>query len=153
MKIRNCFKDISLFPVFKVFQYWVTKVDGHIQSIQCGAFCMALLQQTAVSFSPTSQSTSAQRGKGVVNWVYNCCPSLHDGYCSPIWGKYSVMWYVATLNTNLTTNQWWVQQHATVDQWRIVHWKWQEIRLEGKAGTSFSETVRGKDAFVALPTG
>jgi len=33
-----------------------------------------------------------------------------------------------------------------VDQWRIVHWKWQEIwRLEGKAVPVFSETVRGKD--------
>jgi len=39
-----------------------------------------------------------------------------------------------------------------VDQWRIVCWKWQRVwRLEWRAGTS--ETVRGKDVSIALPTG
>ena len=39
---------------------------------------MALLQLIAVSFSPTSQHTSTQRGKGLVNCVYNCCPATLD---------------------------------------------------------------------------
>jgi len=29
--------------------------------------------------------------------------SHHTGYCGPIWGQYSVMWYVAALNTHLMT--------------------------------------------------
>jgi len=29
--------------------------------------------------------------------------SHHTGYCGPIWGQYSVTWYVAALNTHLMT--------------------------------------------------
>ena len=40
-------------------------------------------------------------GKGLVNWVFNCCPQW-TGQCAPIRGPHSVMWYVATPNTRLT---------------------------------------------------
>ena len=43
-----------------------------------------------------------QGGKGLFNWVFKCCPRW-TGYCTPIRGQYSVMWYVAVPNTHLTT--------------------------------------------------
>jgi len=70
--------ELLVSKVLHAVQYWVTKADGYIQSIQWAAFGMALLQQTAVSFSPTSQPTSAQRGKGLINWAYNCRPATLD---------------------------------------------------------------------------
>ena len=66
-----------------IFCFWsltrrVTKADGYSQAIQWGAFCMAVLPQIAVLFSPMNQPAFTWRGKGLVNWVYNCCSAILD---------------------------------------------------------------------------
>ena len=52
--------------------------------------------------SLASQSTSAWGGKGLVRLSIRLL-SCRTGYCSPIRGQYSVMWYDAFSNTRLTT--------------------------------------------------
>jgi len=52
--------ELIVSKVLHAVQYWVTKA---VQSIHWGAFGMALLRQIAVSFSPTSQFTSAREGR------------------------------------------------------------------------------------------
>jgi len=65
-------------------------------------FCMSLLRQIAVSFSPTKPAHFRMEREGPGQLSIQLLSSL-TGYCGPIWGQYSVMWYVATLNTHLMT--------------------------------------------------
>ena len=94
--------ELSVSKVLHAVQYWVTKADGYIQSIQWGAFRMSLLQQIAVSFSPTKPAhfhiEREEPGQLCIQLL-----SSHTGYYGPIWGQYSVTWYIAALNIHLTT--------------------------------------------------
>ena len=90
--------ELFVSKVLHVVQYWVTKADGYIQSIQWGAFvclCYGKLQ----SHKP-AHFHMEREGPGQL-----CIQllSIHTGYCGPVWGQYSVMWYVAALSTHLMT--------------------------------------------------